>query len=458
MTGNRNVLTGDNARRLGKPLAWGLALVCAATPLAAQVSLSTVVSLAQQHSTTVRLAEADARKADAALSQSKDIVIPSLQFGTGLPTFPEVGFTGTPPSVWSATVQSLVFGIPQKRFIDSARLGVQAALSRLKDAREQVALDASLDYIELDTVDQELTAALQQEDYSRRLVAIEQERAEAGVDPLSDLLQARLTAAQIRLKRLQLEARKGTLAAQLTALTGLPEGSILPDHSSIPEIPRITGDRPVETLQGIRAAQFMARSKQEYARGDEEINYFPQLSFVAQYNRNTTLLNSVNSYFAKPLPANNFSSGISIQLPLFDMLHRAKARESAADALRATVEAEEAERQNDIQIAELTGSLRELDAQAEIASLKQQIAREQLKTVQTQLEMGSGESSSSAGGPDQVTPKAEQLARIDERQKYEDAMDAALELSKARLNLLRALGHMQDWLSELRANSPAATH
>ena len=32
-----------------------------------------------------------------------------------------------------------------------------------------------------------------------------------------------------------------------------------------------------------------------------------------------------------------------------------------------------------------------------------------------------------------------------------DALDAALDLSKARLNLLRALGHMQDWLNELHA-------
>ena len=47
----------------------------------------------------------------------------------------------------------------------------------------------------------------------------------------------------------------------------------------------------------------------------------------------------------------------------------------------------------------------------------------------------------------QLSPKAEQLARIDERQKFEDALDAAFDLAKARLNLLRALGHMEDWLA-----------
>ena len=43
----------------------------------------------------------------------------------------------------------------------------------------------------------------------------------------------------------------------------------------------------------------------------------------------------------------------------------------------------------------------------------------------------------------------EQLALIDERQKYEDAQESDLNLAKARLGLLRALGHMQDWLSRV---------
>ncbi|MDE3187423.1 MAG: TolC family protein [Acidobacteriota bacterium] len=440
---NRNTF-----RRARLSILIGMALAASPALVRAQVSLTTVVDLAQRNSSEVKLAEADVLKAEAAFSESKDVIIPSVLLSTGLPTFPEVGFTGTPPSIWTATVQSLVFGVPQKRYIDAARFGLQAASSNLRDAREQVALDASTAYIELDTINSELDAAHEQEGYASRLVAIEQERAEAGVDPLSELLQARLTAAQIKLKRLQLEARAGTLATQLASLTGLPVESIMPVHASIPEIPKVNGNGPSRSRAGIGAAQLLARSKQQLAMGDKEINYLPQMSFIAQYNRNTTLLNSVNSYFSRPLPANNFSSGISIQVPLFDMWHRAKARETAADALRAKVEAEQAERQSDVQIASLTGSLRELDALAEVASLKQQIAGEQLKTVLTQLELGNG-AGTGPEAPPQLSPKAEQLARIDERQKLEDALDAGFDLDKARLSLLRALGHMEDWLHEL---------
>jgi outer membrane protein TolC len=414
----------------------------------AQVSLSTVVDLAQRNSTGVRAAIADIKKAEAQLSESKDAIIPALTLGTGLPVFPEVGFTGQPPSIWSATIQSLVYSIPQKRYIDAARFGLQAAVARLKDAREQVAVDASTAYIELDTVNEELNAANQQESFATHLVDIEQQRTEAGVDPLSELLQAKLTAAEIKLKRLHLQSRAAILEKQLSVLTGLPLGAIKIDHASIPQIPTIHGSDSAQKLLGVRAAELVAQSKFSQARGDRESSYLPELRFFVQYNRNTTILNDVNSFFARPLPANNFASGIGIQLPVFDLGHLARARETAAEALRSKIEAEQAEKQNDLAVVELDGNIAELDAQAEVANLKQQIAGEQLKTVLAQLDLGNG-SGTGPGSQPQASPKTEQLARIDERQKVQDALDAGFDLSKARLNLLRALGHMQDWLNEL---------
>jgi hypothetical protein len=68
--------------------------------------------------------------------------------------------------------------------------------------------------------------------------------------------------------------------------------------------------------------------------------------------------------------------------------------------------------------------------------------------VLTQLELGNG----SGAGPNatpQLSPKAEQLSRIDESERLMEALDAGFELVKARLSLLRALGHMEDWLNEL---------
>jgi outer membrane protein TolC len=416
----------------------------------AQISLRTVVEMAQRNSGTVRLAYADEQKAAAVLAESRDVFIPALYFGSGLPAFPEVGYTGSLPTLWGANVQSMVFSMAQFRDIKAARKALQAAQLSLKDAQEQVALDASSAYIELDSVNQEIAAAHQQEDYAARLVSIEQQRAEAGVDPLSQLLQAKLTAAQIKLNRLHLESRAATLTKQLATLTGLPSASITPDHGSIPQIPAVSGDEQRRDSFATSAAQLQAESRYLIAKGDQNRTWTPQLTFGLQYNRNTELLNNINqTFFNGKIPPNSLSSGFSISLPIFDAGSRAKANESAADALRARVEAEQAQRQSEAQIVELDSSLRELETQVEIAELKQQIAGEQLKTVTTQLELGTG-SGVGPGAPPQLSPQAEQQARIDERQKYADSLEAGLELSKTRLSLLRMLGHMQDWLNELQ--------
>ena len=439
------------ARSLHARLTRGTALIAlaAATVMArAQVSLRTVVELAQSNSSSVKLAQSDLLKAESALLQSRDAFVPSLSFGSGLPAFPEVGFTGSLPTIWDANIQSMVFSLPQIRYIQAAKMGVKAAKLGLDDAKEQVALDASTAYIELDTVNQELAAAHEQESDAARMVEIEQQRVDGGVDPKSNLLQAQLAAAEVKLHRLHLETRAATLNKQLSTLTGLPVGSIIPSHASIPEIPAVTADEPAKRTPGLESAEMLAQSRERAQKGDVERTWLlPELAFGAIYNRNTTLLNNINQYYNHFLPANNFSTGFSIRLPIFNFEDRDKVKESAAEALRARVEAEQAQQQNDIQIAELSGSLRELDTLAEIARLKHEIDVQQLETVSSQLGLGNG--TSGANAQPQLSPEAEQQARVDERQKFIDALDAGFDLSKARLDLIRALGHMQDWLNEL---------
>jgi outer membrane protein TolC len=441
-----NAAHNSTSSRLRALLSLGI-LLAAPALVSAQVSLATVVDLAQRNSTAVRLAAADVQKTQAALDQTEFVYIPTLTIGS------QVGYShGFPtgqPSVASASMQSLVFSASQRQYTKAAHAGVEAANLALKDAREQVALDASTAYIEMDTVGTEIAAARQQEDFAAHLVRIESDRTDAGVDSNLDLLQARLTEAQLRLNRLHLEARAATLAKQIAVLTGMPIGSITPDHASIPEIPAITAETPVRSTPGLDSASALALSKQLKARGDQLATNHLQIGFGAIYNYDSDELNSYSTYYKNFTP-NNVSFGLQIQFPLFDLARHSVAKQSAADALRAKVEAEQARDQNDVQIASLTGNLHELDTQAEVASLKQQIAAEQLKSVLTQLDLGNG-ASSGPGAQAQPTPKSEQLARIDERQKYEDALDASFDLAKGRLGLLRALGHIEDWLNELHA-------
>jgi len=426
-----------------------LALILASTAaLEAQtpVRLATVVELAQRNSAPVRLAEADVSKAQGASQESNSAFVPSLNFASGLPFLPSVGFMGGTPNIFTGSLQSMVFSMPQREYIRAAQDGVRTAMLSLKNSREQVALDASTAYIELDTVTQLDAASAEEEKLANDLVRIEEQRTEAGVDPLSYLLEAKLTAAQLHLKRLHLKTRTVTLEMQLAALTGLPAGSITTEHASIPEIPASRMDKGENA--GVASALMMARSKQRQAKGDS-LSMWPQMLLSMQYARETTLLNNANSYYAHPLKGDNFSSGFQIELPLFDRSHRAKVKQSAAEALRATVEAEQARNQNDIQISMLTETLNELDTRAEIAQLKQQIASEQIKSIETEMELGNPEPGSANAPVKQLSPKDQQLAKINERQKFEESLDAGFDLARTRLSLLRALGHMEEWIRTL---------
>jgi len=437
-------------------VAWALAalVACAsagaqsaANPEAVPVSLTTVLHLAMQNSTAVRLAQTDMDKASAQYAQTRQVYIPNLLLGSSVGP-PAYGFPVGQPSIFSVSSSSLVLSFSQPEYIRAAHAGMAAAQFSLKDAQEQVILDGATEYIELEAVTRELAAAQEQAKDAERLVAIEQERVDAGVDATSDLLQARLTAAELKLKRLHLWTRLGTLRQEIASLTGLPAQVILTDAGSIPEVPKIRAAERNSSAPAIDAAYQSALSRQFQAHGDTIAGVRPQISFGVQYNRDAAFSGYENYY--KSFQSNNVSAGIQLTLPLFDPVHFSKRKESNAAALRAKIEAEQAAHQNDEQIATLDGTIVELDAMAEVATLRQEIAAEQIKTVATELALGNGSSSSQ-----QVSPKMEQQARIEERQRYMEQLDAGFDLTRARLGLMRALGHMEDWVRTLAA--PAGT-
>lgn len=418
--------------------------------LSAQISLSTAVSMAERNSPSVLLAQADLQKAEAQLAETHDVYIPVVDFNAGVGT--AQGFMGGQiPSVWTASAQSEIFSLPHVQYERAARSGVESAKLNLLSAREQVALDASTLYIQLDTLKRELDAAMAEEQHAARLVAIEEQRSEAGVDSLRQYLDARLTAASIKLKRIHQESAMATAQIQLAHLTGMPATSITTVSQSIPAIPRLAADTNQGRHYAMESIQQQAISKSRIAQGDKMNIYSPQIGFQFEYLRHTTLFNNYDSYYNGTIPANSYSVGISFTLPLLDLSHRGKARESSADALRSRIEAEQALHQNDLNITALNNNLKELEVLAEISDLRQQIAGQDLKAVQAEISSGNGSSSAQ-----QASPGKEELSQIAEREKYIEALDASLDLCKARLNLIEALGHMEDWLGLVDAAKPAS--
>ena len=416
----------------------------------AQISLSSAVDLAIRNSPRVKSSEADLARAEAVVSQSKDVYIPSLNAGAGIGQ--AYGYSNYPPTLFTLSSNSLIYNASQSSYVRSARAGVDAAQRSLQDMREVVAEDAALAFVALDRDQQRETVLRQESGYSDKLLSIVQDRVTAGLDTNMDLINAKLSVANLRLARLRNAEDTANDRGHLARLIGIPPGSLRADGGFPAEV--VPTGNPATTNgyanASVASAFANARAKELQARGDSRFLYRPQFSLAVQYNlyetftsawttiRNTYgTLQKDGSYTLNPSEA---VFGVQISVPLLDRTRRAKARESTADATKAMHDAEFAQINALDAQDRLSHTIELTRAQAEVASLEQQRAEEQLKILELQL-------ASPDSTPIPMTPKDEQNARISEREKYLAVIDAAFQLHNAEVSLLRQTGHLQEWLT-----------
>lgn len=411
----------------------------------AQISLYTTVDQALRSSTSVRIATADVQRAVAQLSQTKDVFVPNFVVGSSVGP-PSYGFPLGQPSIVTVQTQSLIFTFSQMDYVRAARAGLESAKLALADARQQVILDAALDYIQLDYDGRAMAVLDDENGAASRLAIIEQQRLDAGLGTREDLLRARLVSAQLRLKRLHIQDDVDMLRQRLSHLTGLPAESFVSIAASIPAMPDLSGEssyNPVISMtsmnsDGVRSAYANALSHRYQAFGDSRQNYRPQIAFGAEYSRFAEF-NNYQEYYLH-FQHNNFGAGLQIKFPLFDASAKAKGRESTAESARATAQADQARDQSSENIMLLVKNLTELDAQKEVAEIQSELAKAQLESVLTQLS-----SAVATPGATPLTPREEQQARIEERRRYQEMLDANFEVTKTQLDLLRATGGIEAW-------------
>jgi outer membrane protein TolC len=409
------------------------------------VSFYTVVDLALRNSTQVRISAADVQRAEAAVMESVDAYKPAISVGSSLGY--SYGFPVGQPSVYSVSASSLAYSFSQPDYIRAARASLVSAQMQLKDTRQQVILDSALDYIELTTLNQQMSALDEETAFVRKLVEIETERVDAGLDSKVELTQARLTGAQIALRRLHLVDQAELVRVRLAHLTGLKPADIVSQSQTVPNAPEISDPFGIDDNSGIKAAYASARSKLYVARGDSRQNNRPTFGFGLEYNRYSKF-NNYNEYYLR-FQHNNFNVGIQITLPLFDASRTAKAKGTSAEAAHAGAQADQSRDQTEEQVLQLQKNIAELSAQEQVAELQNELSQDQLDAITTQLQAGSP-----APGGSAVLPKDEQGAHIRERTHFVDMLETRFELTQARLSLLRTIGRIEDWAKALPATHP----
>jgi hypothetical protein len=222
-------------------------------------------------------------------------------------------------------------------------------------------------------------------------------------------------------------------------------------NESVPPFPAASdlNDSALMTSPAVDSAYAVARSKRQTAFGDSRYLWRPQVYFEGQYSRFAKYTNIQDYYFR--FQQNNAAVGVQITVPIYDMVHRAKQRESMADASHALHEADMIRDQFFDTRLRADHTAAELSARVEVASLDQQLAKQNLDVLMVQLKAGSGNLS----GP-QMTPKDEQNAHITEREKFVAVLNANFEAAQAQIDLLRTTGKLESWLATSLNAQPVA--
>ena len=419
-------------------------LFLASTASAQQLTFQRVMQLVEQRGASTPAA-ADVQHAQAAVDEARSYYLPQLMVGSGLGKsfgYP-MSIEGAAPSVFQVNYESFLYNPAQKEFIRSARSAWRGSLAGLRDQRSAMLLEAALDYIQLDSYAARANLLRNQQQEADRLVRIETDRVQAGVDSQVELKRAQLQAAQVKMRSAEAAGAADVLRERLAQLTGQPASSIATNTESIPDVPDISAEQglvhnALDHNAGVEAATRQAESQSLKAKGEHRA-LLPAVDIVADYGY-FVRYNNYDLYFSR-FQNNNATVGVAIRFPFLNFPQRAKAAEADAEAVKATRQLQSAKDEVSSETIRLARSVQQLAAANEVAKLDYELANAEADALQTRIQ------AAAPGNQNQPAPSPRDLqaARLQTGDKYSTYLDSAFALQKAKLELLRSAGRLESW-------------
>jgi outer membrane protein TolC len=428
-----------------------LLLVGTAPAWAEQVTFQRAIQLALTHSPAMGIASADQRKAERAYQETRSAYLPTLVFGSGLGWsygYP-LSIEGSAPSIFNVNYQSALYNPAVNEFIKSAKMEWHATANNSQDQRKDVILDTAVSYIQLDKMVTDLKSLKDQETNAGALADIVSQRVQQGVDSQVELTKAKLVAARVRLSIAEMEGNADLLRNKLSQLTGLPAASIETVSDSVPKLPEFDQEsdlasKALENSAAVKAAEQRAQAQQFKARGEHKALY-PSFDLVGQYG----LFARFNNFedFFRTFQRNNATVGVSIKFPIFNFVQKAHAEQADADVIKANRQVDAVKGQVSAETLRLQRSVRQLAAAQQVSDLEYQLAKSEAEATQIRAETGgvSQISTNAPAGAGAVTARDVANARIQASAKYSQYLNTTLEYDKTRLQLLRAIGELENW-------------
>jgi outer membrane protein TolC len=413
-------------------------LLMAALPLCAEpIEFRQAVELALKHSGSMVAASADRARYAARYRAERYTYIPTVIFGSGLGYSygQPIAIAGQAPSLFNLTHNQTIINFATRDSIKAAHSDSIAADIDYVNHTEQVILDTSLIYIELDNAQQRLTVAHQQKEAIDHALYIAQQRQQEGVGSVLDSKRAELDSARVDLRIAELETSVDVLRERLGRTIGRTPATLETVTASIPAAPPL---RPEEDLSSIalansdsvRVADEHVRAAHDRARAEHKMNY-PSIDFAGQFAEYAAF-NNYNYYYAHFSP-HNYSFGINLRVPLFNLAQNALAAAADAEALHSEADAQTVRDQVANDAVSAQHALRQLEAFGKVSRLEYEVAQANIDAVQLDVQNGKG------------NVHDQELARADVANRKVLLLESQFEYLRAQLQLLRQTGELHGW-------------
>lgn len=416
-----------------------LALLCSACASAAEVrtlTLREAVELALKQSPDVALARLDEQKAEQAVRLAKDPFIPKVVVGSGLAYsngFP-MSIEGATPSIFQARAIADVFNRPQNYRIASVKEARRGAVIDAAAKQDEVVYRAAALYLDAEKAAKVLDVA--QGDVKGLEGVLESVRARVaeGRELPIEVKKAELNLARARYRSQVMESNLRAAQTALAQVLGLGDNEQvraaqaerpqppIPDSADAAVKTALAGSKEIRSLE----SKMLARGFDVRA---ERSGRLPKLDLVAQYG----LLARFNNYdvFFQRFQRHNGQLGISLQIPLWSGPGiDAAARQDEADAAQLRIQIRNARSRIESDTRKAYEDIAQAGTAQDIARLDLELARDNVSILLAQMQEG------------RVPLRQVEEARGAETDKWIAFYDAAENVEKARLNLLRLTGEL----------------
>ena len=398
------------------------------------LTLKRAVGLALRNSSEVTAARLQQESAEKSALVANAEFRPNLYAGSGAAYTHGIPETpgGRAPSVFNLTYTQTLFDSPLKGQVRELRERANGQALRADQVRDAVIVQTASEYLELGKARHSLALLRAGQKSAERILEVTQERFSEGLELPMEVTRARLEAAKVARRILELEGREDALATSLRSLTGLPQDA--PLEVSAEDLPT-TAEPAGADLMGLALANNTELKQAESERRAREVRLkgevggrWPTLEMIGTYS----VLSRFNNYdeFFNKFERHNVNVGVHIEIPLFSARTNASIALARTNLKAAEVHVQSKRTELSADVKRRAHRTRELEAAREVARLELQLAQQQLGVLQTQFQEG------------RTNLRDVEKARLEENDRWIEFLDADFARQQAQLELLRTTGRL----------------